>query len=81
MLPYSFCQLTSCRSAASGQLADIQYVGCPDLSEDKVMVLGKTLKEIYDAKLAWQFPGRPCRVEFFVPDDRTDLIHVFRPNY
>jgi hypothetical protein len=51
----------------------IQYDGCPDLSEDKAMILGKTLKEIYEAKLAWQFPGRPCGVEFFVPDDRTDL--------
>jgi hypothetical protein len=54
-------------------IADIQYVGCSDLTEDKAMVLGKTLKEIYEAKLAWEFPGRPCHVEFFVPDDRTDL--------
>jgi len=55
-------------------IADIQYMGCPDLTEDKAMVLGNVLKEIYEAKLAWQFPGRPCRVEFLVPDDRSELM-------
>jgi hypothetical protein len=55
-------------------IADLQYVGCPDLTEDKAMVLGKILKEIYEAKLAWLFPRRPCRVEFLVPYDRADLM-------
>ena len=36
--------------------------------------LGTVLKEIYEAKLAWQFPDRPCEVEFIVPDDPDDLV-------
>ena len=51
-------------------LADIQYLGCPDVSADKLLALGKALKEIYEAKLLWQFPARPCTVRFFVPENR-----------
>jgi hypothetical protein len=36
--------------------------------------LGVTLQEIYSAKLAWQFPDRPCEVEFYIPDDQDDLV-------
>ena len=36
--------------------------------------LGTTLKEIYSAKLSWQFPDRPCEVEFYTPDDADDLL-------
>lgn len=54
-------------------LADIQYRGCPDCSPDKLLVLGNTLKQIYEAKLKWEFPDRPCEVEFFVPDDSSDV--------
>jgi hypothetical protein len=50
-------------------LADIQYRGCPDCSSDKLVVLGSTLKQIYEAKLQWQFPDRPCVVSLFVPED------------
>ena len=55
-------------------IADIQYYGCPDLTKDKVLLLGTTLKEIYEAKLHWQFPDRPCRVSLAVPEDDTDLM-------
>ena len=55
-------------------IADIQHVGCQDISKDKLLVLGKVLKEIYEAKLQWQFPDRPCMVEFFIPDDPDDLM-------
>lgn len=55
-------------------IADIQYVGCDDISKDKLVLLGNTLKEIYEAKLKWQFPDRPCVVEFFIPDNEDDLI-------
>jgi hypothetical protein len=55
-------------------IADIQYYGCPDASSDKLLRLGTVLKEIYEAKLRWQFPSRPCRVSLFVPDDTEDLI-------
>lgn len=55
-------------------IADIQHYGCADLTKDKVLRLGATLKEIYEAKLHWQFPDRLCRVSFFVPEDDSDLI-------
>ncbi len=53
-------------------IADIHY-GREDVSIDKLLVLGNVLKEIYEAKLSWQFPDRPCTVEFFIPDDPDDL--------
>jgi hypothetical protein len=55
-------------------IADIQYHGCEDITEQRVVFLGRILMEIYMAKLAWQFPDRPCEVSFYEPDDRTDLI-------
>jgi len=54
-------------------LVDIQYGGCPDCSADKLLLLGRTLKEIYEAKLRWQFPDRPCTVSLYVPDDPEAL--------
>lgn len=50
-------------------LDGIQYVGCPDATPDKLLRLGRTLEQIYTAKLQWQFPERPCRVSLHVPDD------------
>ncbi len=55
-------------------VADIQHYGCPDISKDKILVLGNLLKEVYEAKLKWKFPDRPCQVEFYVPTDDDDLI-------
>lgn len=52
---------------------DIQHVGCTDISKDKFVALGKLLKEIYEAKLKWQFPENPCVVEFHVPEDEGYL--------
>jgi hypothetical protein len=54
-------------------IADIQHYGCEDITVQRVVFLGRILKEIYIAKLAWQFPDRPCEVTFYEPDDRTDL--------
>jgi len=54
-------------------LADLQYYGCKDCTTDKLLTLGKVLKEMYEANLAWQFPDRPCTVEFYIPDDAADL--------
>lgn len=54
-------------------LEDIQYGGCDDISADKLVLLGNVLKEVYEAKLAWQFPERPCTVEFDVPEDAEDF--------
>jgi hypothetical protein len=50
-------------------LVDLHYRGCPDATPDKLLALGNTLKEIYEAKLRWQFPGRPCKVQLHVPED------------
>ncbi len=44
------------------------------ISEDKIVFLGKVLKEIYEVKLHSQFPDRPCVVEFREPEDRTNLV-------
>jgi hypothetical protein len=52
---------------------DIQHYGCDDISKDKIIVLGNGLKEIYQAKLQWQFPNKPCNVSFYQPDDEDDL--------
>lgn len=54
-------------------IADIQHVGCADLSKDKVILLGNKLKEIYEARLQWQFPGRSFVVSFYQPEDPEDL--------
>ena len=54
-------------------IADVQRYGCEDLSKDKVILLGSKLKEIYEAKLQWQFPDKPCTVSFYEPDDADDL--------
>ena len=55
-------------------IADIQYYGCNDASLDKLRLLGNVLKEIYQAKLLWQFPNHPCNVEFYIPEDEEDLM-------
>lgn len=51
----------------------LQYVGCEDCTPDKLRVLGRVLKEMYEAKLAWQFPDRRCIVELHFPDEEHDL--------
>lgn len=54
-------------------IADIQHCGCEDLSKDKVILLGRKLREIYEARLQWQFPEKPCTVSFYEPEtDDTD---------
>ena len=54
-------------------IADIQHWGCPDISRDKLVFLGKTLEEIYAAKLKFDFPDKPCTVEFYQPENPEDL--------
>lgn len=54
-------------------LADLQHMGCSDCSSDKLIALGRILKEIYEAKLAWQFPGRAFCVSLYTPEDPEDL--------
>jgi hypothetical protein len=54
-------------------LDGIQHIGCPDISKDKLVPLGKALKEIYEAKLRWQFPDRRCVVELHIPVEEDNL--------
>ena len=55
-------------------IADTHHGGCEDISIDKVILLGNTLKELYQAKLAYQFPNKECIVEFYIPEDKEELI-------
>ncbi len=55
-------------------IADIQHYGCEDLSKDKIIVLGSKLKEIYEARLQWQYPDKPCTVSFYEPDQADNLM-------
>ena len=48
-------------------ISDIHYNDNEHLAEDKVILLGEALEEIYRTKLALQFPNSPCRVEFYRP--------------
>jgi hypothetical protein len=55
-------------------IADIHYGDDDQVTKDKVIILGRALKEIYEAKMARQFPGSPCIVELFEPEDGDDLV-------
>ena len=54
-------------------LWDLHYVGCKDCTADKLLALGKVLKEMHEARLQWQFPDRPCTVTLSIPEDAQDL--------
>jgi len=47
-------------------LDGIQSTSCEDISRDRLLYLGGVLREIYQAKLAWQFPNK--RFEVFFDD-------------
>jgi hypothetical protein len=55
-------------------IADIQHVGCADMTRDKLIYLGQVLHEIYEVKLKFQFPDRPCIVKFYCPSNADDLF-------
>ena len=54
-------------------ISDLQHYGCEDLTLVKVLVLGETLRDVYETKLARDFPDRPCRVIFEKPEMIDDL--------
>jgi len=54
-------------------LADIHCNDAENTSEDKIVYLGQTLKEVYETKLRSQFPDRPCIIDFYEPEDRSKL--------
>lgn len=55
-------------------LADLHNHDQDNLSSDKLLLLGNIIREMWEAKLKWQFPERPCTVEFCVPKDPDDLL-------
>src|SRR5262245_15030365 len=48
-------------------IADLQHVGCVDLTQDKIILLGDTLREIHEVKLHHDFPDRSFEVSFWRP--------------
>ena len=54
-------------------IADIHHEACPGIAADKLIFLGNRLREIYTAKLAFQFPHRNFLVEFFQPQEPEEL--------
>ncbi len=55
-------------------IASIKSGGCEDITEERIVFLGRILKEIYEAKLQWLFPDRPCEVSLYEPEDRKKLV-------
>ena len=53
-------------------IADIQHRGCEDISADKLILIGNSLKEIYEARLALLYPDKPCVVKFYIPENLDD---------
>lgn len=53
-------------------IADLQYRSCEDISTDKLIFLGNVLKEVYEARLAYLFPDKPCVVKFYIPEAPED---------
>ena len=45
-------------------LDGIQYMGCGDISRERLIYLGRVLREIHQAKLVWQFPTKRFEVAF-----------------
>jgi hypothetical protein len=50
------------------------YPGVEDYSNDKALFIANNLKEIYQAKLNWQFPNDPCIVEVYMPESEDDFV-------
>jgi hypothetical protein len=55
-------------------IADIQHAECEDISADRLRFIGSVLLEIHQCKLQWQFPDRPCEVQFHEPENQDDLL-------
>ena len=53
---------------------DIQHYFAEGATPDKLIFLGEIMMEMLQAKIARQFPDRPCKFEFNRPDDPDDLI-------
>jgi len=49
-------------------IRDLQYWNCPDATPERLVYLGRVLKEIYECKLRRDFPERTFKVEFYEGD-------------
>ncbi len=54
-------------------IAAIHYHDCAECTTEHAVYLGRTLQEIYEAKLAWQFPHRRLEV-VFDESEREDVM-------
>lgn len=52
-------------------ILDLHHAGCPDASVERIVFLGKVLKEIYSTKLAVEFPQKSFIVDFYEPEDQN----------
>ncbi|HEY8129710.1 MAG TPA: hypothetical protein VIF39_13530 [Hyphomicrobium sp.] len=59
--------ITSCLEKLLNHLhlLDTHYAGCPGATPEKLEFLGKTIREMWAAKLSQDFPGVRFAVEFF----------------
>jgi hypothetical protein len=56
-------------------LVDIHYVGSPDASLERILFIGRVLKEIYECKLANDFPSKDIVVELVGGEDEDLFNH------
>jgi len=61
-------------------ISDLHHNGCKDLTADKIIILGNALKNIYEARLNYIYPNKPCVVEFYQPDN-TSLIDDYQLSF
>jgi len=54
-------------------IADLQHMGCQDISRERLVYLGHVLTEIHKVKLAHDFPDRSFEM-LFDDSDRDDLL-------
>ncbi len=63
-------------------IANTHSSACTDISKERVVFLGRVLRDVYVAKLAWQFPDRSFTVHFndSEVDDLSDYHLTFFQN-
>jgi hypothetical protein len=57
-------------------VADIQHYGCEGANRERLVYLGRVLREIYTVKLSWQFPDRNFEVSF--DDSNVDTLDGYQ---
>jgi hypothetical protein len=62
-------------------IADIQHLGCEDISKDKLILIGNVLKEIYEAKLSVKFPTKKTIVEFYQPESEKEDLTEYQISF